>query len=44
LINEEERAWLNSYHRRVLDVIGPELVTAGKLEVYEWLLEQTKPL
>jgi len=44
LINDEEKSWLNRYHKRVLDSIGPELTKTGKHEVYEWLVEQTKPL
>jgi Xaa-Pro aminopeptidase len=40
LLTEEERRWLNAYHARVLDVLGPELDTAER----RWLMEKCAPL
>jgi Xaa-Pro aminopeptidase len=39
LLTEAERAWLDSYHRRVREVIGPQLI-----EDRAWLVAATAPL
>ncbi|KAG7156581.1 Xaa-Pro aminopeptidase 1-like 1 [Homarus americanus] len=36
--------WLNSYHARVRDVVGGELMTQGRTRGYEWLISKTEPL
>ena len=40
LLTEEERNWLNSYHRQVYDKIGPLLSE----DVLAWLEEVTKAI
>ncbi|MDA0305246.1 MAG: aminopeptidase P family protein [Proteobacteria bacterium] len=40
LLNEEESAWVNAYHQRVLGEIGPLLDDAAKA----WLKQSTAPL
>ena len=40
LLSPEERAWVDAYHARVLEVVGPQL----EGEVLEWLQEQCAPL
>lgn len=40
LMTDEERAWFDSYHARVLEVVGPRL--SG--EALEWLKRQCAPL
>ena len=40
LLSAEERAWVDSYHARVVEIVGPQLDG----EVKNWLLEQCKPL
>lgn len=44
LLNQQELEWLNSYHETCLQIIGKSLKEAGKFDMYEWLVEQTKPL
>ena len=44
LMTLEEKNWLNSYHKQCADVVGGELMKANKIEVFKWLMEQTKPL
>ena len=40
LLDDTEIAWLNDYHQRVMDEIGPLLAGSER----DWLLETTKPL
>lgn len=40
LLTEQERDWLNAYHARVLDIIGPHLNDADT----DWLKQATAPL
>jgi Xaa-Pro aminopeptidase len=40
MLSREERDWLNAYHARVVDVVGPQLDG----EVRAWLEEQCAPL
>ncbi|GAB4072115.1 aminopeptidase P family protein [Ancylobacter sonchi] len=42
LLTDEEIAWLDDYHARVRELIGPEV--AGEPEVAGWLIEATAPL
>jgi Xaa-Pro aminopeptidase len=44
LLSKEELDWLNNYHINCLTYVGEELKRVGKLEVLDWLIEQTKPL
>uniref|UniRef100_H2ZLT7 Xaa-Pro aminopeptidase 1 n=1 Tax=Ciona savignyi TaxID=51511 RepID=H2ZLT7_CIOSA len=44
LLSIEELLWLNDYHKKCLDVIGPELKKGGHNDTYDWLVEQTKSL
>ena len=40
LLTEDERRWLNAYHARVLDVLGPELDGDER----RWLMDKCAPL
>ena len=40
LLDDTEIAWLNDYHQRVMDEIGPLLAGCER----DWLLETTQPL
>jgi Xaa-Pro aminopeptidase len=40
LLSAEERQWLDAYHARVVEVVGPQL----EPEVQSWLQEQCRPL
>jgi Xaa-Pro aminopeptidase len=40
LLSGEERAWIDAYHERVLEVVGPQL----EGDVLSWLKEQCAPL
>ncbi|HEY0627294.1 MAG TPA: aminopeptidase P family protein [Allosphingosinicella sp.] len=40
LLSPEEREWLNAYHARVVEVVGPQL----EPEVLAWLEEQCRPV
>jgi len=42
LLTRDERDWLNAYHARVHDLIGPEI--AGEDAVVRWLDAATRPL
>ena len=44
LLNEQEIKWINDYHQKCLEIVGEELKKANKIEVLEWLSEQTKQL
>ena len=44
LLSDEELKWLNDYHAKCCSLVGDELKKQGKLHVYEWLIQQTKPL
>jgi Xaa-Pro aminopeptidase len=41
LLTAQEVAWLNDYHTKCFEVVGPLLKERGKLEAYKWLQEQT---
>lgn len=40
MLSHEERAWINAYHRRVAEIIGPELGPADRV----WLETATAPI
>ncbi|CAJ0565051.1 unnamed protein product, partial [Mesorhabditis spiculigera] len=44
LLQQKHKDWLNAYHARVLDVVGPYLEKTGKRNELEWLKEQCTPL
>ncbi len=44
LLSIDELNWLNEYHQRCAQIIGNELKELNKLDVLEWLLDQTRPL
>jgi Xaa-Pro aminopeptidase len=44
LLTSEEINWLDQYHQKCLTLIGQELKRQNKLEIYEWLMEETKPI
>lgn len=44
LLSQDELEWLNDYHEKCLNYIGPLLKERNKNDVYDWLIEQTKRL
>ncbi|XP_066984437.1 xaa-Pro aminopeptidase 1-like isoform X3 [Macrobrachium rosenbergii] len=44
LLNKMQCDWLNSYHKKVLDVVGKELVNQNRTKGYKWLKTKTEPL
>ena len=44
LLSGDELAWLNAYHAKCAELTGAELKATNKHHVYEWLIEQTRPL
>ena len=36
-------AWINDYHKKCRDVIGPELEKSGRQDALSWLLRETEP-
>ncbi|XP_064599693.1 xaa-Pro aminopeptidase 1-like [Liolophura sinensis] len=44
LLTEKEINWLNEYHDKCRDMIGPVLLEQGKKEAYDWLMRETEPL
>ena len=36
--------WINSYHARVRDVVGGELMAQDRRRGYEWVVAKTEPL
>jgi Xaa-Pro aminopeptidase len=44
LLTADELAWLNDYHQKCRDIIGPELQKSGRVTAYDWLLRETTPL
>lgn len=37
LLNDAEKKWLNDYHSKVLEKVGPELAKVGDLRAQAWL-------
>ena len=37
-------AWVNVYHKKCRDIIGPELEKSGRLDALSWLQRETEPL
>ncbi|XP_029466206.1 xaa-Pro aminopeptidase 1 [Rhinatrema bivittatum] len=44
LLTQKEREWVNSYHQKCRDVVGPELKKQGRLESLQWLIRETQPI
>eukprot|EP00123_Amoebidium_parasiticum_P020934 comp5890_c0_seq2/m.1748 comp5890_c0_seq2/g.1748 ORF comp5890_c0_seq2/g.1748 comp5890_c0_seq2/m.1748 type:complete len:655 (-) comp5890_c0_seq2:260-2224(-) len=44
LLDDREIAWVDNYHRRVVEVIGPMVKEQGGEAAYDWLMWQTRPL
>ncbi|KAI8520449.1 Xaa-Pro aminopeptidase 2 [Branchiostoma belcheri] len=44
MLNMDQLTWLNDYHRKVRETIGPELQRQGKNDVYDWLMKNTEPV
>ena len=36
--------WINDYHKTTAKLVGDELKKQEKMEEYDWLMEQTKPI
>ncbi len=44
MLTGEERMWLNLYHARVLEIVGPQLESAGDEAALDWLKTACAPL
>ncbi len=44
MLTGEERMWLNLYHARVLEIVGPRLEGAGDEAALDWLKTACAPL
>eukprot|EP00123_Amoebidium_parasiticum_P016104 comp23288_c0_seq1/m.38193 comp23288_c0_seq1/g.38193 ORF comp23288_c0_seq1/g.38193 comp23288_c0_seq1/m.38193 type:complete len:643 (-) comp23288_c0_seq1:90-2018(-) len=44
MLTSQERAWVDTYHAHVRDVVGPLLKEQGKADVLSWLEAGTAPL
>ncbi|XP_063818716.1 xaa-Pro aminopeptidase 1 [Pseudophryne corroboree] len=44
LLTEKEVHWVNDYHKKCRDVIGPELKKQGRDEALQWLNKETQPI
>ncbi|CAK1553271.1 unnamed protein product [Leptosia nina] len=44
LLDDFELAYLNTYHAKVLDTLGPILQGRGLLEDYQWLAKECQPI
>ncbi len=44
LLSQDELDWLNEYHAKCHSYTGEILKSQNKLDVYDWLSEQTRPL
>ena len=36
--------WLNDYHKKTAELVGPELKKQNKAKEYDWLMKNTKPI
>ena len=36
--------WLNEYHENCRKIVGEEMKTQGKSDVYDWLMRETEPI
>ncbi|XP_045489011.1 xaa-Pro aminopeptidase ApepP [Pieris rapae] len=44
LLDDFELSYLNGYHARVLNILGPILKQRGLLEDYKWLVQECQPM
>uniref|UniRef100_A0A8C6XQ93 X-prolyl aminopeptidase 1 n=1 Tax=Naja naja TaxID=35670 RepID=A0A8C6XQ93_NAJNA len=44
LLTQRECDWLNDYHRKCREVIGPELEQQGRHGALQWLIRETEPI
>ncbi|KAK8724909.1 hypothetical protein OTU49_010972 [Cherax quadricarinatus] len=44
MLTSKQCHWINTYHVRVRDVIGMELMNQGRSRGYDWLLTKTEPI
>ncbi|XP_046406111.1 xaa-Pro aminopeptidase ApepP-like isoform X4 [Ischnura elegans] len=44
LMSRSQLEWVNSYHQRVMEVIGSRLLEQGKHAVHSWLEDKTLPI
>jgi len=44
MLTENEIDWLNGYHAKCRDVLGPKMQEQGLSDAYEWLLRETMPI
>lgn len=44
LLNQDEISYINSYHQKCRDMVGPLLRSMGKKEGLNWLIKETNPI
>ncbi|XP_028399084.1 xaa-Pro aminopeptidase 1-like [Dendronephthya gigantea] len=44
IMSDHQLKWLNDYHKKTAELVGPELKRQGKMKEYDWLIKQTKPI
>lgn len=44
MLTEKEINYINDYHRKCRDIVGPVLEKQGKVEAKKWLWKETEPL
>ena len=44
LLTEKEINYINQYHQKCRDMVGPLLLSMGKTDGYNWLVKETTPM
>ena len=44
LLTQKEIHYINQYHQKCRDIVGPLLKRMGKTEGYNWLIKETTPI
>lgn len=44
IMSDHQLKWLNDYHKRTAELVGPELKRQKKTKEYFWLMKSTKPI
>ena len=44
MLTEKEIDYINQYHQKCRDLVGPLLLSMGKTDGYNWLVKETTPM
>ena len=44
LLSQDEINYINQYHQKCLDLVGPLLREMGKKDALNWLIKESKPM